>query len=72
MADLKLRPSSMECKLFKSAMSMKLQNLKEIEDHVLKSDDCPHPPNLKDFIFDGYTAFGTTPLILACQYGKLD
>ena len=50
---------------------MKLQNLKELEDHVLKSD-CPHPPNLKDFIFDGYVAFGTTPLILACQYGELD
>jgi len=71
MAAPQLRPSSTECKFLKSAMSMKLQNLKEIEDHVWKSD-CPHPPNLKDFIFDGYTAFGTTPLILACQYGKLD
>jgi len=76
MAAPQRQPVNIDCnlvcnKFLKSVLSMKLQNLKEIEDHFSTSD-CPHPLDLKDFTFDGYTASGTTPLILASQYGELD
>ncbi len=53
-------------------LSMKLHQLKQIENHLtpLGSSDCPHPP-LKHVIF-GDRLKGTTPLILACHHGQLD
>jgi len=61
------------CPLDDSELPMKLDYLKEIEDHVLTSG-CPHHSSgLKHFIFAGCgSRAGTTPLILACQQGKLD
>jgi len=65
-----------DCKFFKSVLPMKLDNLMEIENHVAIRAFlcfCPHSTHtLKDFTFNGNTATGTTPLILACQHGELD
>jgi len=50
---------------------MELCNLKEIENHataaIPANSDCSHH-SLKDVVFVG----GSTPLILACQFGKLN
>lgn len=42
-----------DCKLLESLLPINLQNLKELEDHILIIN-CPHPhtPHLQDFIFD--------------------
>ena len=45
---------------------------KELENYISTSN-CPHSLiHLKDFTFDGNTASGTNPLLLACQHGELD
>ncbi len=54
----------------KSTKPMGLHHIKEIEDHISKGS-CPHPP-LKDFVIKGSGVAGTTPLLLACNYGELD
>jgi len=72
MAALKRSPFMRDCKILKSVLlSVDLEHLKELEDHIL-SRNCHHSPHLKDFTFDGFTALGTTPLILACQHGDLN
>jgi len=61
-----------DCKFLESVLPMNLQHLKELEDHILTSN-CPHSSHLKDFTFDGNSAWpGTTPLLLACQQGELE
>ena len=49
---------------------VKPRHLKAIEDHVA-TNNCPHPP-LKYVKIDDDWYTGTTPLILACQYGELN
>jgi len=52
----------------KSLLPMKLHKLEEIEKHATAaSNSCSHHP-LKDVVFVG----GSTPLILACQFGELE
>ncbi len=55
---------------FESVMPMKLCHVKKIERHFASSK-IPLNHYLKGYTFDGCTARGTTPLILACQHGQL-
>jgi len=58
-------------KFLESVMPMKLCHVKRIERHFASS--IIHLDRyIKHFTFNGYTARGSTPLILACQHGELD
>jgi len=45
-------------------------HLNAIEDHVSTCKSCPHPP-LNQFVFGEGPLKGSTPLLLACHFGKL-
>jgi len=57
---------------FKSLRSKGIKILEEIEAHVSTSNNNCNHPQLKDLVFDGPLEFGTTPLLLACNYGDVD
>ena len=72
MATSKRRVTVMNDQTFlESVMPMKLCHVKKIERHFASSK-IHLDRYLKDFTFNGYTARGSTPLILACQHGELD
>jgi len=60
-----------DSKFWKTVMPMQLDHVKNIEFHY-SSNNCPLHPHLRDLIIDVHEAFGTTPLIIACQLGELD
>ena len=54
--------------VLQSQLPMKLHHLEEIENHATAAISSCHHPSLNDVVFIG----GSTPLIIACQFGQLD